>query len=297
MQIANLLPQKITCILPLIVTCMISGQSLPQIDPPKDKASLQEKKSDEKRHDVAAQGGGIEVLSDTMGVDFGPYMRQLKVTVQGHWNALIPEVALPPLSKSGTVTIELAVMKDGHVRDMKLVKSSEVWQLDRAAWGGITNAIPLPTLPPEFKGDYLKLRCNFIYNPAAGAVIRSIPKTSNEQKFRPAIITTGTVEYLSNHEGLDGSYTKLILDAVQSSLQNLLQKAPPGSIKKSDQVAITFSILRNGAVKDIKLKRSSGDKSFDQIIWEAIRSSSPYQDLPEQFKGKLIKVRCEIDVP
>lgn len=297
MQIANLLPQKITCILILIVTCMISGRSLPQSDPAKDKAPLQEKESDENKPDIAAQRGGIEVLSDTMGVDFGPYMRQLKVTVQTHWNALIPEVALWPLRKSGTVTIEFAVMKDGHVRGMKLVQSSGDSQLDRAAWGGITDAIPLPTLPSEFKGDYLKLRCNFIYNPVADAVIRSIPKTSNEQKFRPAIITTGTVEYVSNHEGLDGSYKKLILDAVQSSLQNLLQEAPPGSIKKSDQVAITFSVLRNGAVKDIKLKRSSGNKSFDQIIWEAIRSSSPYQDLPEQFKGKFLKVRCEIDVP
>ncbi len=166
MHIASRLPQKTTCILTLIIACMISGQSLPQSDPAKDQAP-QEKKSDEKKPDIAAQGGGIEILSDTMGVDFGPYMKQLKYAVQIHWNKLIPEVALPPLSKSGTVIIELAVMKDGHVRGMKLVKSSGVWQLDRAAWGGITEAIPLPTLPSEFKGDYLKLRCNFIYNPAA----------------------------------------------------------------------------------------------------------------------------------
>jgi TonB family protein len=167
MRIANLPLQKIYGILTLIIACMISGQSLPQIDPPKDKAPLQEKKSDEKKPDIAAQRGGIEILSDTMGVDFGPYMKHLKYAVQIHWNALIPEAALPPLSKSGTVTIELAVMKDGHVRGMKVVKSSGDSQLDRAAWGGITDAIPLPTLPSEFKGDYLKLRCNFIYNPAA----------------------------------------------------------------------------------------------------------------------------------
>jgi TonB family protein len=182
MQIAKLLPQKITCILPLIVTCMISGQSLPQIDPPKDKAPLQEKKSDEKKPDIVAQGGGIEILSDTMGVDFGPYMRHLKVTVQGHWNALIPAVALPPLSKSGTVTIELAVMKDGHVRGMKVVKSSGDSQLDRAAWGGITDAIPLPTLPSEFKGDYLKLRCNFIYNPPAKQPQEAKQETKQDPK-------------------------------------------------------------------------------------------------------------------
>jgi len=167
MQIANLLPQKIVSILIPAIACTVLAQTAPQSDPPKDKAPAQEKKSDEKKPDTNAQRGGIEILSDTMGVDFGPYMRRLKLTVQNHWNALIPEVALPPVSKSGTVTIELAVMKNGQVRDMKLVKSSGDLRLDQSAWGGITEAIPLPTLPSEFKGDYLKLRCNFIYNPAA----------------------------------------------------------------------------------------------------------------------------------
>jgi TonB family protein len=178
MQIAKLPPQKITCTLTLIVACMISGQSLPQSDPAKDKAPLQEKKAEEKTPSTTEQRGGIQILSDTMGVDFGPYMRRLKLTVRNHWNALIPEVALPPLSKSGTVTIELAVMKNGQVRGMKVVQSSGDSQLDRAAWGGITDAIPLPTLPSEFKGDYLKLRCNFIYNPAA--------KPAQEVKQDPA---------------------------------------------------------------------------------------------------------------
>ena len=167
MQIANLLPQKIVSILIPAIACTVLAQAVPQSDPPKDKVPAQEKKSDEKKPDIAAQRGGIEILSDTMGTDFAPYMKQLKYAVQIHWNALIPEVALPPLSKSGTVTIELAVMKNGQVTSMKLVKSSGDFRLDRAAWGGITNAIPLPTLPSEFKGDYLKLRCNFIYNPAA----------------------------------------------------------------------------------------------------------------------------------
>ena len=167
MQIANLLPQKIVSILIPAIACTVLAQAVPQSDPPKDKMPAQEKKSDEKKPDIAAQRGGIEILSDTMGTDFGPYMKQLKYAVQIHWNALIPEVALPPLSKSGTVTIELAVMKNGQVRGMKLVKSSGDFQLDRAAWGGVTKAIPLPTLPSEFKDDYLKLRCNFIYNPAA----------------------------------------------------------------------------------------------------------------------------------
>src|SRR5690349_19010837 len=85
---------------------------------------------------------GIEILSDTMGFDFGPYMRRLRFTVQNHWEAVMPEIAQPPTSKSGTVTIELSVMKDGGVRDMKLAKSSGNTELDKAAWSGITDAIP-----------------------------------------------------------------------------------------------------------------------------------------------------------
>jgi len=37
--------------------------------------------------------------------------------------------------------------------------------MDRAAWGGITASSPFDPLPKEFKGDYLKLRMHFMYNP------------------------------------------------------------------------------------------------------------------------------------
>jgi TonB family protein len=167
MHIASRLPQKFTCVLILVFVSMVSTHSLAQSDQAKDKPPPQEKASEEKKPDTTAQRGGIAILSDTMGFDFGPYMKRLKYAVQSHWGALIPEVAMPPIMKSGTVTIELAVMKDGRVQGMKLVKSSGDSELDRAAWGGITDAIPLPALPLGFKGDHLQLRCSFAYNPAA----------------------------------------------------------------------------------------------------------------------------------
>ncbi len=48
---------------------------------------------------------------------------------------------------------------------MKLVTSSGDVTLDRAAWGGITASDPFPSLPVEFKGEYLALRFRFFYNP------------------------------------------------------------------------------------------------------------------------------------
>jgi TonB family protein len=116
-------------------------------------------------HPRIERRGDMEILSDTRGVDFGPYMKRLHVTVQEHWDPLIPEVALPPMMKKGMVVIEFAILKDGTVQAMSLVKSSGDVALDRAAWGALTSATPLPKLPVEFTGDYLLIRAAFYYNP------------------------------------------------------------------------------------------------------------------------------------
>jgi TonB family protein len=109
--------------------------------------------------------GNFDILSDTMGVDFGPYMQRLKVTVQDHWEPLIPETALPPMMKKGRVVVEFAIMKDGTIQGMRMVGGSGDVALDRAAWGALTSSIPLPRLPVQFSGEYLLIRAAFYYNP------------------------------------------------------------------------------------------------------------------------------------
>ena len=109
--------------------------------------------------------GNLDVLSDTMGVDFGPYLQRVLHDVKVNWYTLIPESARPPLMKKGKVSIEFAIMKNGTVQGMRLSGPSGDVSLDRAAWGGITNSAPFPGLPSDFRGDYLLLRFNFYYNP------------------------------------------------------------------------------------------------------------------------------------
>ncbi|HZU30067.1 MAG TPA: energy transducer TonB [Candidatus Angelobacter sp.] len=116
-------------------------------------------------HPRAKTNDPMEILSDTLGVDFGPYMKRLHYTVQSHWDPLIPESAMPPVMKKGVVVIQFSITKDGRVEGMKLVSSSGDVALDRAAWGAITDAIPLPNLPLEFTSDYLTIRARFYYNP------------------------------------------------------------------------------------------------------------------------------------
>jgi TonB family protein len=107
---------------------------------------------------------GVDILSDTMGVDFGPYMQRVIAATYRSWIPLIPESARPPLDKSGKVGIEFIINPDGSVKQMVLKFPSGDVALDRAAWGGITGASPYPPLPKDFKGPYLALRFGFYYN-------------------------------------------------------------------------------------------------------------------------------------
>jgi TonB family protein len=108
------------------------------------------------------QVGNLEILSDTMGVDFGPYLQRVLHDVKQNWYDAIPESAA---MKHGNLIIEFAITKDGKVAGMKLVASSGDVPLDRAAWAGITGSNPFPALPSEFGGQYLALRFRFYYNP------------------------------------------------------------------------------------------------------------------------------------
>lgn len=108
------------------------------------------------------QLGALDILSDTQGVDFGPYLQRIVEDVRQNWYRLIPESAE---MKKGKLAIEFAITKDGSIADMRLVATSGDAALDRAAWGGIFSSNPFPPLPGEFTGPYLALRFRFYYNP------------------------------------------------------------------------------------------------------------------------------------
>ena len=108
--------------------------------------------------------GAVDVLSDTLGVDFGPYIQRVIYDTKRAWYPVIPEVARPPIQKQGRVLIRFKILPDGSVKEMKLEGPSGDVSLDRAARGGITGASPFPPLPKNFKGPFLELRFYFLYN-------------------------------------------------------------------------------------------------------------------------------------
>ena len=110
--------------------------------------------------------GSIDVLSDTMGVDFGPYLVRVQDDVRENWYRFIPESARAPEKRKGKVTIEFAIMKDGSVSGLQIVGTSGDVPLDRGAYKAIIASKPFPPLPTEFGGRYIALRFHFFYNPS-----------------------------------------------------------------------------------------------------------------------------------
>ena len=136
----------------------------------------------------------IDVLSDTQGVDFRPYLRSVVLpTVRENWYALVPDEARAPISKKGNVTIEFAIHKDGRVRGMRFVESYGDVAMDRAAYGGISASNPFPPLPDKFQGEYLALRFHFYYNPDKSSPPDLETKDSPKQGVTVSLFPHGKV--------------------------------------------------------------------------------------------------------
>ncbi|HMH16499.1 MAG TPA: TonB family protein [Edaphobacter sp.] len=107
---------------------------------------------------------GVDVLSDTMGVDFDPYLKKIIREIYNTWIPLIPEEARPPLNKQGVTQIRFTILPDGRIGAMHLDGSTQDQALDRAAWGSITGVGQFPPLPKEFHGPNLELRIHYLVN-------------------------------------------------------------------------------------------------------------------------------------
>ncbi len=115
---------------------------------------------------VAHQGlnTGVDVLSDTMGVNFDPYLKKIIREIYNTWLPLIPEEARPPLNKQGITQIRFIILPDGRIGGMFLDGSTHDDALNRAAWGSITGVGQFPPLPSEFHGPNLELRIHYLVN-------------------------------------------------------------------------------------------------------------------------------------
>ena len=112
----------------------------------------------------ATANGQVEILSETAGVDFGPYLQRMLYGVKKNWYTQIPDSARAPQLKNGKVVVKFVILKNGALNGLTIDSSPGDPDLDRAALAGMRLSNPLDPLPAEFSGGYLSLRISFLYN-------------------------------------------------------------------------------------------------------------------------------------
>jgi TonB family protein len=113
---------------------------------------------------------GIQVIGDTGGVDFGPYLNQeVMPRIQKAWYDEVMTMGVNAAESKGRVVVEFAIAKDGSVAGLKMKESTNSKALDDAVRDAIDLSIPFAPLPAKFRGKELALRFQCDYTPDIGA--------------------------------------------------------------------------------------------------------------------------------
>jgi TonB family protein len=108
-------------------------------------------------------GSALELQTDPQGADLRPYLTRILAIVRRNWFSVLPDSARIGVLRGRTV-LQFVVNRDGSVPRLVIADSSGVQPLDRAAVAGLSMSNPLPPLPGDFKGGFIRLQFSFNYN-------------------------------------------------------------------------------------------------------------------------------------
>ena len=118
----------------------------------------------------------VDVLSDSMGIDFGPYLASVIRDVRSSWLKLIPN---PCPATVEEVAVRFAILKDGRVAEAQVTSPGDPLH-DRAAQDAITTSSPFKPLPSEFKAQELVIRMHFVYHSMDLAVVPASVRVASQ---------------------------------------------------------------------------------------------------------------------
>ncbi len=110
-----------------------------------------------------SRGGNTEqsadIQFDSMGVDFGPWLRRFKNQVERNW--LVPAVAM---TFKGRVVIQFRVLRNGTIIDLAVVQPASIQALTTSAANALKLSNPTAQLPVEYPADNVFFTVTFHYN-------------------------------------------------------------------------------------------------------------------------------------
>lgn len=164
----------------------------------------------------------------------------------------------PPANVKRRAMVNYVVRRDGSITDARIVDSSGNADFDKAAMDAITRSNPFPYLPAEYQQDFF----------AAYIVFSTVPSNAGS---------------MFNADPEMPIYIEIISDRI---LDRWIQ--PSGA--KGLLVKITFDILSDGQVSDVRVTKTSGNDGLDQSVLTAVLRSNPLPPLPKGYPGNSFKM-------
>ena len=87
-------------------------------------------------------------------VDMSSYSEAMHEKIGAKWTP-------PTIDNDASVVLEYTILKNGHIKDAKVHKSSGIKELDESAMTALRKASPLPPLPLNLKRDSITVKFEF----------------------------------------------------------------------------------------------------------------------------------------
>ena len=100
-----------------------------------------------------------DIQFDSMGIDFGPWLRRFKNQVERNW--LVPAAAMTTRTR---VVIRFNVLRNGVITDLEVMQPASIPALTNAALNSLRLSNPTAALPPEYPADKVLFTVTFYYN-------------------------------------------------------------------------------------------------------------------------------------
>ena len=199
---------------------------------------------------------------------FIPYIQDLKMKIHSNWNP-------PQVDESKSVKILFTIMKDGTVKDIKVIKSSGDIVADNKAIEAVKNSSPFQSLPEKYDKDSVDILFDFEHD--------AFSATKNDSKISKAIAITD--------ETLGFNFPEYNKDMQTRIYRNFYVPEKFSAKNKKLNSIIEFKVLRDGTIQKINVKASSGNQEFDNYCIDAINKSSPLPPLPEEYERNYVFIQ------
>lgn len=105
---------------------------------------------------------GADIQFDSMGVDFGPWLRRFKNQVERNW-------IVPPAAQTlkGRVVLQFYVLRNGTITELRIAQPASIEAFTVSAQNALKLSNPTLPLPTEYPADRVFFTVTFYYNEAS----------------------------------------------------------------------------------------------------------------------------------